>query len=671
MSSSTSSRVDALLHAVCEAWEHHSGATLPLHQLQTSNSAVLKEFCVGLLENPDTHPWNRALSRVDSRRRLSVAASLFLFRKAVPAEWDEGEMCKQHRSVAIPALRSSPRPSPPKGYLDHVRRITSETFPFGWDHKYRSKCWSSAPSVGACLEASRSKGGSRSLHRDRAVFLRRSMGLEYFEVDNTVRYSVVPSGGKGRGVTVASAEMGVLSPLHQTTYDHLSTLPWLLRGEARPSCFKDFTRVDGEVFVSGDYVNASDGLSILISETILDVMESRSKWVPSTVWNVVRQFLRCKIKYPDLEVPLPSEIQLMGSLMCFPLLCLQNYIAFRWTFPASTPVKINGDDIVFRGTKEKYLVWAGSVGELGLTLSRGKTLVSEVYFSLNSSFFWSRQRRKPRLVPVTRVAGFTSKFEEWSSLSGIYHSLTRGFIGQAKLSLEVTFLRRFRKEIRQAGRSVRRGLEVSCSVASLRMAGLWRRECWMMETLEKSVDQLPPSPSSFKWKSIPDGWKRVDKSSCVVSGSVKFHSTCVNEPCTCCIQPRKGYAMAGSRMKLDVDELQRAFWREVAAETWRCSPTKHDMLSEYRAQVISTGYERAWLRWRRPPRLRCLVAFHKRKFCSPRMALEWVKPPRARYVWIPKEEVECQEGYGDFVPDVFTSLDFWSDEALGELIMRS
>jgi len=80
--------------------------------------------------------------------------------------------------------------------------------------------------------------------------------------------------------------------------------------------------------------------------------------------------LRAKLWYEDCSVPFEQVGgQLMGSLLSFPLLCLQNYIAFRWVFPASVPVKINGDDIVFRSTLDQFDRWSAVVGQLGLRLS--------------------------------------------------------------------------------------------------------------------------------------------------------------------------------------------------------------------------------------------------------------------------------------------------------------
>jgi len=675
-----------LLHSVCRVWSSHSKCDLQIPpQLQIDDPAQLKEFCVGLLENPDAHPWKGPLSRADGRKALSVAGSLFLFRKAVPAVWDEAEMVRAHRSNLVPDCRKARDPLP-SGYLQHVRKIVASQFPAGWDKGYRGHCWSSTPSVGSCTGSSRANGGNRALRPCRATFLRRTLGQEAFKVDNLIRYTVVATGGKGRGVTVASPEMGVLHPLHKTTYDHLSTLPWLLRGEAVPGRFRRFQRREGEVFVSGDYESATDNLRVEVAMTVLDVMQSSAKYVPASVWEAARDFLHCRIQYPDLNVPVQSEGQLMGNLLCFPLLCIQNYVAFRWVFSEDVPVKINGDDIVFRSRRDQYLRWADFVSSVGLKLSRGKTLVHEIYFSLNSSFFWSRVSGKPRPIPVTRVSAFTKPFEDWGSLSGSFRSLTRGYAGEAKLEAECLFLERFRRRILQAGRSVVRGLGVKVSKAALRKCGLWRRECWYADSVPEELDCLPLSPCRLKWGSVPDGWERKPRTSITLDRKVRF--------------VREGESLPPPIVDNDrIENLAKAFWSQLVAETWITSPTRGQLTKEYQHLVQVTGQEvryRAWKTEREVvlrgglkaprsvlrPRLAIACGFSqrlatsktsdwRRKWRIPRDAAErfFESSARVPLVWVPVagSSVE-QENWSVSVSDLldYEGLSFESPESFGD-----
>jgi hypothetical protein len=475
------------------------------------------------------------------------------------------------------------------------------------------------------------------LHPDRSSFLRRVLGKEHFTVDNEVKYSIVSTAGKARGVTVASPDMSYLAPLHKVLYDHLSTLPWLLRGEAKPNRFRSFVRKDGEVFVSGDYECASDNLRVEVADVILDTLQSMAKNIPSTVWEAARAFLRCRIRYEDVAVPLQSEGQLMGNLLCFPLLCLQNYLAFRWVFPEDTPVKINGDDIVFRSTRERYEKWADFVSSVGLVLSRGKTLVNEGYFSLNSAFFWARRDRQPRLVPVTRVGCFGRPFEDFNSLSGSFRSFFRGFKGEAELRAEVIFLKHFRGFIKSSGRSVRRGLGIPASILALKESGLWKRECWYFDSVREEHDVLPESPSKLKWGAVPPGWKRVDSSSCLVTGKVSFYSPVWRELPMAPPLPR---AVADPAR---VDALQRAFWQELVARTWRESPTRGQLLERYWLEVRASGWERRWEEWKRPRRLRCLAAFASRRRVDRGPALSWGRQRRVNRLWWPRDEKRVEE----------------------------
>lgn len=374
-----------------------SGGLLPIPDClreKTFDAIKAKEFCVGLLENQVQHPWRGCLERCSASARMSVAGSLFLFRKNLPSGSDKQDLIRSHRARLCTDPRSVELPS---GYLRHCRKVARECFPPGWDRGYQDAAWRSCPSVSACTEVSRSKGGARATLPDRSVFLRSCLREGELDVSRDVQFAVVEGGGKSRMVTVSSASQRVLEPLHKSMYNQLSSFPWLLRGEAKPSKFAEFNCRSGEVFVSGDYEAATDFLPIPVAEAFLEVLLQNSSWIPSSVGRAALASLRCRIHYEDCDVGFEQVCgQLMGNLLSFPLLCLQNYAAFRWVFPASRPVKINGDDIVFRCSREEFDRWAKFVGSVGLTLSRGKTVVSSRFFSVNSHFFRARESGTPR-----------------------------------------------------------------------------------------------------------------------------------------------------------------------------------------------------------------------------------------------------------------------------------
>lgn len=96
----------------------------------------------------------------------------------------------------------------------------------------------------------------------------------------------------------------------------------------------------------------------------------------------------------------------MGSLLSFPLLCLQNYIAFRFFVSEEEcpddHVRINGDDIVYRAKRHIIERWMGGVASLGLELSSGKTFLDGNFFSLNSTYFWAC-KGYVKALPVVRL----------------------------------------------------------------------------------------------------------------------------------------------------------------------------------------------------------------------------------------------------------------------------
>jgi hypothetical protein len=192
--------------------------------------------------------------------------------------------------------------------------------------------------------------------------------------------------------------------------------------------------------------------------------------------------------------------------LSFPLLCLQNYFSFRFlTGPNKFPVKINGDDIVFRAPMSVYNRWADGVSKTGLTLSRGKTMVATDRFSLNSTFFWPTPDRV-KLVPVIRSTVFFKDVEGCSSIAGRFHTL-HSFPPLRRRFLQTALLRRLRKWIYCSQRSLRRGFCLRIPDGPLKAAGLWERECFYLSAPKEPP--LPPDPLEWRQNAIPPGWERV------------------------------------------------------------------------------------------------------------------------------------------------------------------
>lgn len=507
------SRPRSLLRGLSERLGRVYNVSLPLpERLEDLGLKDLKEFSTGLLET-SAHPWATVISGLKPDNRLTIAGSLFLWRKILPAPPVDSTEFVSRVTASEDVL--------PSGYLAHVARVTAEIFEEGWDKSnYLKNVEGYCPTVNSVKENGRSKGGYRILAPDRYEFGAVAMGYgdPEFRIDNRLKFLIAPCDGKDRAVTIMSSSAQVLGPLHKTIYDHLTKKKWLLRGEAKPTEFEGFNRMTDEVFVSGDYESASDHLPLSVAELILKVAFKKSRVIPKIIKDAAFQLLRAEVEV-DGEVYKVTR-QLMGSLLCFPLLCLQNYIAFRYVYPDSVPVKVNGDDIVFRSDRARYEKWASFVKSVGLKLSVGKTMVSHSHFSLNSTFFKARWFRKPGLVPVVRCTTLL-KASDANSLAGSYKSFLKGCPYKSELR-EVFgewFLEKKKRIIQRSGRSVKRGLGINATDRQIKGAGLWCRELFYFNhavvfqpTLGQTAEApLPEPPSSkFRWTKIPPGWKRKE-----------------------------------------------------------------------------------------------------------------------------------------------------------------
>jgi hypothetical protein len=524
----------SLLRGLSQRLERVYNVSLPVpERLEELELKDIKEFSTGLLETSG-HPWAQAISGLKPDSRLTIAGSLFLYRKVLPAPPVD--------SAAFISRVTASEDILPDGYLAHVKEIASEIFKDGWDKGiYMKNVEGYCPTVNSVKENGRNKGGYRFLQPDRLEFGKLVSGYtEDFKIDNVLRYMVAPCDGKDRAVTIMSSSAQILGPLHKTIYDHLTKEKWLLRGEAKPTEFEGFNRKNGEVFVSGDYESASDHLPLCVAEEILRVAFKASRCIPPVIKRAAFDLLRAEVDV-DGEVFKVTR-QLMGSLLCFPLLCLQNYIAFRYVFTSTVPVKVNGDDIVFRAKQADYQKWARFVSSVGLKLSIGKTMVSYSHFSLNSTFFKARWYRKPGLIPVVRCTTLL-KASDANSLAGSYLSFLKGFPKGSAIRdvFGSWFLEKKKKIIQRSGRSAKRGLGINTNDTQLKKAGLWCRELFYFNYAVEITPAigitaeapLPEPPGSkFRWVKIPRGWKRKEvkvKTQANVLEEELFFSTLVED----------------------------------------------------------------------------------------------------------------------------------------------
>jgi len=301
----------------------------------------------------------------------------------------------------------------PYGYLKFVRKTAARLFPVGWDVTYREHCYTTSPPLSSTLENSRAKGGCMSTTLVQSEFLEQTLGTSRLKSSSVVtRPMVVQSAGKPRPLTKFSQDCLVLKPLHKSIYDRISRLGWVCRGDVTAEKLDraGFLSDRGSL-ISGDYKSATDNLPLEVAEEILRIALSRASRVPEGISDYALKILRPLFLHDGEEVEAVSGQQ-MGSLLSFPLLCVQNYIAFQWAVRQhfghadvpKIPVLINGDDILFQVVdpgRTFYSSWVRVVGAVGLEVEQTKTSVSDDYGSLNSTLLrWKSGFL--RVVPTLR-----------------------------------------------------------------------------------------------------------------------------------------------------------------------------------------------------------------------------------------------------------------------------
>nr|UJQ92010.1 MAG: putative RNA-dependent RNA polymerase [Magoulivirus sp.] len=480
------------------------GVSLPLPTFPSL--ASLKGFLAEPLAPGSTHPWVRLVAPLKLRDRLSILGSLFLFRKRVPV-LDPPSLSAYVEKMGTPSS------APADGFIRFCSSELDRMFPHGWDRGWRGRVLSTTLSPSSCLESRRSKGGNlgvlaREEWLSRQQFCENLLDKYSSWRPNTSRVRVTHAceDGKTRIVSANSVDANCLRPYHELLYARISGFDWCLRGEATTAKFSGFVQKDGEVFVSGDYESATDNLNQEVASHILGFVGRRCSRVPLFVREAASRTLRCDLVLNGTSTR-QRRGQLMGNFMSFPLLCLQNYLAFRFHVRRDVPVRINGDDIVFRSTEQEYDSWSRGVQQCGLTLSKGKTAVARNWFSLNSTFFRAG-RKAVHLAPVIRSTAFFRKVDDPLSLTGRWNTL-KCFGGEARWFLQCQFLKRFSALIWRSQRSLRRGWGWNISENVLKRSGLFKRECFYSSLPSSRDCPIPGASVGYFKTSIPEGWHKV------------------------------------------------------------------------------------------------------------------------------------------------------------------
>ncbi|QGY72576.1 RNA dependent RNA polymerase [Plasmopara viticola lesion associated ourmia-like virus 46] len=330
----------------------------------------------------------------------------------------------------VARLGSAP-PVLPDGYLEFVAEEVALLFPKGWDSSYERHCVTTTPPLSSAINCSRSSGGclggSESLG-GQADYLDRVLHGRGGRLCPSYRgqMMVVQSAGKPRPLSKFPIEMLYLKPCHKALYDRLSRFTWLLRGAVTSERLQraGFKPWRGRL-VSGDYKSATDGLSIEVMETALSAVFRNSTFVPSNVRELALRACR-PILFSESFSEEIVRGQMMGSLLSFPMLCLQNYLAFKWSLKQAgvkrfVPVVINGDDILYQSPFEGFdQMWRATVVQIGLEVEESKTSVSGLYGSLNSTLVkWDCGVLSPTWSPRF---GMLRAPEDFSSLGKTFES---------------------------------------------------------------------------------------------------------------------------------------------------------------------------------------------------------------------------------------------------------
>jgi len=399
----------------------------------------VKQFCGELLDRCVPNHWKTTIIRckLGLRERASIASSLFSIRKLITSEKPDPEsyVFKMTQAQSLP----------PVDFLLFCSQQIRKIFKTGWDAGYWNQVNGFTPPNKANVN-SKEQGTYRHMAvgdpLSRGSFLRWCGGTVTSPIDKKVNARAVLTGGKWRVITLSDPVMSHLLPLHRTIYERLTKERWLLRGEAVPTCFEEFARAEGERIVSGDYESATDNLNVHVSEHVLRCLMSTATHVPTRVREEAMGSLRMVFGPTVHESRVQRRGQLMGNPLSFPLLCLINFLTFKYAVRREVPVKINGDDIVFKARQCEIDNWFRFVSVSGLKVSVGKTLVSSTIFSLNSTYFRSTYMGVTGIEHF-RASAIFRKCEDMAALTGRVAQIGRDLtVGETRNSAIRCLLRR-------------------------------------------------------------------------------------------------------------------------------------------------------------------------------------------------------------------------------------
>jgi len=280
----------------------------------------------------------------------------------------------------------------------------------------------------------------------------------------TCRPIAIPESCKTRVVTAGPIfSYWVLREVQQFLWDTLKIYPvYSLIGKPASS---DTVNIGNcgpdEIYISGDYKAATDNLRSDLSHFVMDRVARRCSFPNWLRRLCLRALVGHSLDYEGEILPQRNG-QLMGSPISFPVLCLVNHavcdsamVQADWTLdeipPRDRPLRINGDDCLFKGPLSLPDIWLRLCKAAGLESSIGKTYFSPFWFQINSQIFtWNYEENIPKPVGYVNF-GHVSPVDpkggaerDWTDLPSLLEDLLRGHSKSKKERLTSLFLHDFR-----------------------------------------------------------------------------------------------------------------------------------------------------------------------------------------------------------------------------------
>ena len=403
-------RVDRLLAACRAQWPGQlidTGKTLTCSTLKTDLPQVLSPIEGAKIASLG---WNLA-ARKGSKHILTRCACR-----------NKEAFKAAQRAKAETVLMGKHDPLPSEIH-DLVSRVAAEIVPCRWD-ALLPKTRVYIPTTKATLETPSSKGG----HWIKQSRYHNDSKLEVME--------------DGRVITIfGQRRQSVLRPLHESLYESLSKYRWLKRGEFTPSDVSELMEVSPkhEIFISGDYTASTDNIRTEVLEIIVAELREKASLLSDEEERALLEFPHYSIGGRTANRGSP-----MGSYLSFPILCIANRLAFeiacitdgRMTHRQRVKkrVRINGDDIIFRGDRTLALHWKEAARIIGFVVNDEKTGISSRVAELNSTAVavldGGALFRVPR-IPVKLVCGDIANSDDYAKLiadSGLREDLVTSLV---------------------------------------------------------------------------------------------------------------------------------------------------------------------------------------------------------------------------------------------------